>query len=679
MANSAFVLSSNVGSDGKSTRASKYQVDHGFSAGSVIRFVQEGDGITGAFLLAQATRGISAEAIGIVESVDAGGNEFTVVYGGEIDPTNFISTGDEGVTGHDVWFLDATVGGGLTSQAPTAAGQVVKPVLTLISGSQQYRGLVTNYVGTVIGGDNTVSLDSVHPVGEIIAFAGSTSDIPTGWQICDGSTLGVGGDYATYYSRIGTKYGYNYETVITDQNDTNFVGLTCSQQISSEKYEGKVLSFTASAGATASIIIDPGVMTGGISGGESSAGGYQYPHGVIWDNSPVTVTAAGGGTAYVQTGETPAASVVYVKTPDLRGRSILGATSDGVAGYQTFAAGLDGITQGAFGGAEDADTVVVTSDGAVRVYAAQSATNANLRQPFLAEHYIIRTTSTAKAALIDGVNVSLAIDGLTDVSSTDQSDGDILIRTGDATPVYKPLKVFSNGYPSSPGDFENAFAIRTTSGGYGNISIGGVGGDYGLHIRGESERVRVQDDSSGCKIDLGAFNDYGFIGTVTDDELRISVKDRSCIVIENSSDSYRINLNEPVECAGSVGITGDLEVGGELVWKGAAYVEDISAIAHNTNVQLETSNVFRRTFIDGETAIIVKNPADEKSGGMYTYIFDNTDNGSQVDFTSWGNQYLFANGIAPNAVRANQLLVVSLVCNKSGEMLCTWAEDFQSS
>ena len=44
MANSAFVLSSGVGSDGKSNRATKYQSSHGFSAGSVVRFEQTANG-----------------------------------------------------------------------------------------------------------------------------------------------------------------------------------------------------------------------------------------------------------------------------------------------------------------------------------------------------------------------------------------------------------------------------------------------------------------------------------------------------------------------------------------------------------------------------------------------------------------------------------------------------------
>ena len=234
MANSAFTLTSSVGTDGKSMRANKFQASHGFSAGSVIRYVQQADGVTGNFALAQADGGVTAEAVGIVESVDAAGNEFTVIYGGEINTANFISVNSTlGVTGSDVWFLDPDVLGGLTDTAPTNSGDIIKPILTLVSGSLDDRGLVTNYIGTHIGGENTVSLDSVHPVGEIIAFAGNTSDVPTGWQLCDGSTLDVTGDYATYYSRVGTKYGYQAELEIVDRGHNGFGGKTASQEISS--------------------------------------------------------------------------------------------------------------------------------------------------------------------------------------------------------------------------------------------------------------------------------------------------------------------------------------------------------------------------------------------------------------------------------------------------------------
>jgi hypothetical protein len=675
MANSAFTLSSNIGSDGKSNRATKYQLSHGFSAGSVIRFVQDTDGKTGAFLLAQATSGISAEAVGIVESVDAVGNEFTVVYNGEINTANFVTNGDEGVTGHDVWFLDATVSGGLTSQAPTSAGQVVKPVLTLISGSQDDRGLVTNYQGTIIGGDNTVSLDSVHPVGEIIAFAGSTSDIPTGWQLCNGSTLGVGGDYATYFSRIGTKYGYHYETVIIDQNDTVVAGYTAAQQIGGSIYEGDVVSFDASAGTTGTVVIDAMAFTGGISGGESSAGGYQYPHGVTFDTSAITISKAGGGqTAYTQYDSGSYSTVKYVKTPDLRARNIIGATSDGIAGYMSLATGLDGFTQGAFGGAEDADVTESSDSGSnLHVYTAQSATNANLRPPFLAEHYIIRTTSTAKAALVDAVNVSLAIDGLTDVTATGQADGDFLVRTGDTTPVYKPIKLFNN-YPSDPGNFENVFQIHTDT---NRLAIGHNSPENEIHIKSAaSPEIKIQDTgTNGATLRLWATANSGAVGTHEQgSDLYIGAGSGPWGIVDYA------NLDLTEFRRASLGVSGDLGVTGGI--SAAANIGAEGQIYSNLNVvtdeatwipDCDTGNV-QYWHSSSVTNLEIQNTSNQKQGGMYTLVLQNTGNDA-VTLNFSGSWYAFANGIKPNIIRPNSTMVISMV-TATGKLLCTWAEEY---
>ena len=679
MANSAFTLSSNIGSDGKSNRATKYQVSHGFSAGSVIRYVQETNGVTGAFLLAQATSGISAEAIGIVESVDSVGNEFTVVYSGEIDTSNFITVNGDGVTGHDVWFLDATVAGGLTSHAPTSAGQVVKPVLTNISGSQDNRGLVTNYIGTVIGGDNTVSLDSVHPVGEIIAFAGNTSDIPTGWQLCDGSTLDISGDYATYYSRVGEKYGYQWECQFTHQGSTGFAadgGQTMSMQVGGNVYQGRVVSYTASAGTTGTVLIDAMPFTGaGLSGGESSAGGVMYYHGVTFDNSNMTFNIGGSGVTNNFAQYASSNVVKYVKTPDLRSRTIIGASAEGITAHWLLSQGLDGITQGAFGGAEDADVTESSDSGSgLHVYTAQSATNANLRQPFLAEHYIIRTTSTAKAALVDAVNVDLAIDGLTDVTATGQADGDFLVRTGDSTPVYKPIKLFNN-YPSDPSNFENAFQIHTDT---NRLAIGHNSPAHEIDVKSAlNPEIRITDTTNNNGLRLYA-NDTGSVVKGHESSLWLGSDAGWMMVMGHpvANDvnfrASRVTFGHDADC--DVGISGDIGVSGDGIFEGQvrSTLETVSPDStwapnfNNGNVQLWQSGNY--------THLELKNSTGQEYGGQYTLVIKNT-SGDPLTLNITGSYYAFANGIAPNIVRPQDTMVISMV-TATGKLLCTWAEGY---
>lgn len=680
MANSAFVLSSGVGSDGKSNRATKYQSSHGFSAGSVVRFEQTANGVTGAFVLAQANSGISAEVVGIVESVDAGGNEFTLVYNGEIDTSNFITVNGEGVTGSDVWFLDTSVAGGLTSTVPVSSGDIIKPVLTLVSGSQDDKGLVTNYVGTIIGGSNTVSLDSVHPVGEIIAFAGGVSDIPTGWQLCDGSTLDVGGDYADYYSRVGTKYGYNTEMVFTvTSGHTGFVGNTAEQTVSSTAIGSLVLDWAPSAGNTGTILLDADVLTG-ITGGETSGDDTGYPHGLVYAGGTNIKVGTGGNAS--NTYSTTSATVKYVKTPDLRARTLLGATSDYVVSWSPRSSGMDGYTAGQIGGSEDADTTNISDDGSgVRVYTAASATSANLRQPFMAAHYIIRTTATAKAALVDGVNVSIADSGLTDHDTANASNGDILVRGSGAN--WEELRLFDS-YPSNQTNFENSFRIRSDN---GYVTIGNNGGDYPLHIKTSTDpQIRLEDTGNSKSIALVAGSSNAGAGdNLLSSNSWIYIAAEASVADNPASSDFVWWAGEfegvrreyhywNNDFAKNVSVTGGIDVAQNIGADGQIY-STLNTINNTTpwapnfdtgNVQLwKTSSV---------SSLQIDNTTGQQQGGMYTLVLQNTGS-NDITLNFAGSWYAFANGIRPNIIRPYSTVVISMV-TATGKLLCTWAEDF---
>ena len=669
MANSAFTLSSSVGTDGKSMRATKFQSGHGFSAGSVVRFVQQADGVTGHFALAQADGGVTAEAVGIVESVDAAGNEFTIVYGGEISTANFISVNSTlGVTGSDVWFLDPDVLGGLTNTAPTNSGDIIKPILTLVSGSQDDRGLVTNYIGTHIGGENTVSLDSVHPVGEIIAFAGNTSDVPTGWQLCDGSTVSVIGDYAEYFARVGTKYGYNIELEIVDRGHTGFIGRTGSQEISSTAVPSFCLGFTASAGTTAQVLLNPDTLTG-ITGGETVGDNTGFPSGLVYSNSTfVSLRHDSGGATYTVN----SATIKFVKTPDLRSRTVIGATSDyfGVTGDRR-SSGMDGFTAGQIGGAEDAVTVEIADTGSgTHVYSAQASGEASLRQPFMAAHYIIRTTSTAKAALVDGLNVSLADAGLTDHDTTNANDGDIILRDGTSN-QFKELKIFDS-YPSDQTNLENSFQINSEN---GYISIGHNGGDFPLHVKNATNaEIRVEDTTNSKRGTFKASDSKVEVSTNSGTDLEI--KGAGVIGITDSLSSTRLH-KDTIIIDGAVGITGDISSrqgnifasNGQIYSTAKTYTGDSSFTP-----DADESNVFIITKT-GSGVLTLNSILNDQIGAMYTIILDKASAGN-CDLTLNAN-YKFANGIKPNLLRgSSQRLVISAICVAADSFLCTWAEDF---
>ena len=105
-------------------------------------------------------------------------NTFTLVYAeSEVNMSGFV-TGTSN-TDEEVYFLSSETAGHLSAFAPTTSGHVIKPILTgrgTDAGIQ--RGIVTNYIGTVIGGEATVSLQGLVPVGVIQSWAGTLQVFP---------------------------------------------------------------------------------------------------------------------------------------------------------------------------------------------------------------------------------------------------------------------------------------------------------------------------------------------------------------------------------------------------------------------------------------------------------------------------------------------------------------------
>jgi hypothetical protein len=73
--------------------------------------------------------------------------------------------------------------------------------------TDQRNGYVVNYVGTVIGGECVVDITEVSPVGQILPFAGSQTQVPDGHLLCDGSSYVTGGVHSDLFDVIGYTYG----------------------------------------------------------------------------------------------------------------------------------------------------------------------------------------------------------------------------------------------------------------------------------------------------------------------------------------------------------------------------------------------------------------------------------------------------------------------------------------
>ena len=188
---------------------------HSFAAGDVVRYDVPSSSYQKALANEDAQREavVNAEAIGIVESTTT--NTITLVYKGEIDLSTM--TDANGVlivnSTESVYYLtaDSSSIGRLTSIPPAGDGQVLKPMLVRSNGNV---GIVLNYIGVLIGGQSTVSLNSVQPVGTIMPYAGSVNLLPTNWSLCDGTFVDVE-SHADYYEVIGTRYGWKANLKLT--------------------------------------------------------------------------------------------------------------------------------------------------------------------------------------------------------------------------------------------------------------------------------------------------------------------------------------------------------------------------------------------------------------------------------------------------------------------------------
>jgi hypothetical protein len=364
------------------------QIGHGFLTGQVVRY----DTVLSKYVLAQADTTANAEVVGVI-SETPDNDTFEVIYSGYIDlPASFA-----GVS-YPVLFLSAETAGGLTFSPPSYVGGVVKPVVTRNTSGQGH--IVTNYLGTQIGGSSTVAIEEIQPVGTIIPFAGNA--IPNTWLSCDGASyskitygelydklLFTSGDRAPMYGHVAT---LTTNTNIFSVNDGVRIGGTDD----SPGILGKVITVTGTPNQTIVVQVQPRY--------NSTTKRFEFPNKVF---STGPANKIGNSNSFSIT----AVSVTHFNTPDLRGRFPIGVNSTTIAESETdtgFSSTISaGYTLGVFGGQEGVpvDTQMATGSSGKHVNTSGSGTGTvpNL-PPFLAIQYIIKARPYAKAAILEGID-----------------------------------------------------------------------------------------------------------------------------------------------------------------------------------------------------------------------------------------------------------------------------------
>ena len=197
------------------------QSGHGFSAGSVVRWNSGIDGNAAQYVQAKADNAYNAEVIGVVSDV-LSGDSFELTLSGVVKMNQFFSntTGaiPAGSTQDDVFFLSGYTAGWMDVKRPRTPGWVAKPIITRLAedSSGNIFGMVTNYVGSLLGGNVVTSLGQIVPVGTINSWLGSQDKVPAGWCLCDGEGPKDGNNipgvkvenHSEYHSVVGKEYGW---------------------------------------------------------------------------------------------------------------------------------------------------------------------------------------------------------------------------------------------------------------------------------------------------------------------------------------------------------------------------------------------------------------------------------------------------------------------------------------
>ena len=484
--------------DGKSMRNVITQSNHGFVAGQAIRFNREAaTGISGDFYTAAlANSALNAEVIGIVESTTT--NTFDLVYGGEISIAGFDPS--FAVSDNDVFFLSGVTAGLLTPNPPSTAGRVIKPVLVR---TESNTGVVTNYVGTVIGGSSVVNLDSIQPVGAIEPYAGSATDIPEGWSLCDGGSLSIT-DFASLYNRVGRNYGYNIKFTPSAAG-TITSAIQVGMKIQQGQLSGRITEVNA---ASNYIVVDVDYLkltTNGFETHDSVFSNTQQTKIPTITNLSQTFFGSIAGTDDVQpaneinlglgvgSGVVP---ITHFRKPDLRGKVAIGTAALGKGTVQTadrdFKLGQVGgdfkhqLTEDELAShihnidARSFRISIANVRGSVlqphgdRESPADPTTELaggdqphNNVQPYLGINWIIKTTALASAAVVDSLSIAIPLTGLTDVDITPEN-GVVPMFDASSTPQkFKPYKLLTN----FKSDASSIFQIDT-SGNLPKVKVG---------------------------------------------------------------------------------------------------------------------------------------------------------------------------------------------------------------
>lgn len=499
------------------------QTSHGLVVGDVVRVEPS----TSRYVRAKADNAANSEVVGIVNSVVDVDN-FEVTYSG------YISIPSLAGVSYPVMFLSGQTAGELTNTPPSFIGSVVKAVASRNHLSGGY--IVTNYLGTQIGGSSTVSIDEVQPVGSITPYAGAV--IPETWLDCNGASYAIA-DYAELYAKLlGSGgipiYGYVVEINLSSGSNTIWNAIQVGNALitnststpTSTSFEiiGRVLSKTASLGGSYPLTVQI------FSNYSSTNKNFIYPDKLPAGSVKAYSTSAGSPTdpyyavangTDLGTGTINNVKLIAFNTPDLRARFPVGVNTSPIGESETDSTYNSSLGQFSLGEEGGSETIAQTANvagwnagtpsgsGAEEVTA---AVGTSIKPPYLATKYIIKAKPYTRAAIVEALDFPYSegtftsqITYSTTLASTSPSTADKTvtlryIKIGKQVTVWSNEMTLANTFSSATAVIISSFtlpfaAVNTNSGG-GNLGSYVQRGQYASTVSSYGNHTTLQASGS---------------------------------------------------------------------------------------------------------------------------------------------------------------------------------------
>ena len=583
-----------------------FSLANSFVAGDAIRY----DIPSSTWVKAQADSAENSEVAGVVSS--ASFNTFDLTYAGLINVSVL-----SGVTS-PVLFLDSTIAGGLTTSPPSAIGTVIKPVLTKTTNGSGY--IVTNYLGTQIGGSSTVAIDEIQPVGTIMPFAGSA--IPDSWLACDGNSYAVG-TYPNLYAKLQNSsgdrvpaYGYVVEIGVNttiSQYATWLSLVTVGDTILYDPTQSAILQTAVTtyaligrvlAKGTASVTVqvfpkyDLNTKNFVVPNVIPSTVGWLAAFAPVANNTIydfLNNTYRRGEVQSASSAQVYTVSVTHFNTPDLRGRFAIGTNttrlpaSNDLEGDGANYSAISAIYSMGSQGGEEKNSLpavsVATSGSAGNVLANLTTNLLNNIPPYTVVRYIIKATPYTRAAIIDGIDIpytSLLVSDLRDGSLRPNGSGEALVfKTNDGSSGVERMRLTNTG---------NLGIGTTTPQHKFVVSSGGQEGIEFIPGNTSNRSIIQAYNRSGAAyttLDLRA-SDYKFVSPSGE---IITVNSTGQVNIAATTDSTSPSTGG-LTLGGGLGMAKNLTVGGGISAAGGITFSNLTRVTNNTAATSPTVAAF---------------------------------------------------------------------------------------